>query len=609
MNKAMEIQKLENAIRNLVIQDFASNSYPNNSSSRMCKRAAIYIRKSRIEIGATHYSPERQEEQCRAYAKSQGWEIVAVLSDLDKSGRNAKRDGFLELLDLVRKQKVDVIVVPYLDRVYRNKFSLPKLLEFLNRHNVDLVSVNEGFNLNTLVGHLLVLVLGVINEWPLWTASTRTRSAKFARARSGITNASYRFGYCYGRCSRCNDPNGKDYCPLYGGPDRTQYDGNRLLMVPHPIEKYAVLYIVHLYHKGWSDRDIADHLNQNAFTLPTGQVVQFRTKGRPSSEKDKGCPPGPFSRDNIREIVTRLFYVGLVTYAESAPLEMKDDLEHPERIPGKKHHPRRPTQIFNGLHEAIYPYSLWEENQKIRLAKNRVPRNRNNPTRSYLLSNGVGFCWECYQHGMHNVKLRGSTSGNGKHSYRCATLHDGYKVRKKRPLEGVPADSFPILPAGATDFSQLVAAHSRHALPAADLESQAEDLIKKLVLSQEMRELIMAYYFSDNGMDDYIIKRRNVYLFMEQVKSQHRYGLIDEEELTRHLMDAQSQLRKYSFTAHPEAYKIRPLLEDFSSIWEKLTPPEKHNILKQVFSALYFDRHGRLVQYRAYSPFDKMIQG
>lgn len=128
---------------------------------------------------------------------------------------------------------------------------------------------------------------------------------------------------------------------------------------------------------------------------------------------------------------------------------------------------------------------------------------------------------------------------------------------------------------------------------------------------QQAFVLIKAVHFPGKWpkyLGDKLHNKSNVYLFMEQVKSQHRYGLIDEEELTRHLMDAQSQLQKYSFTAHPEAHKILPLLEDFSSIWEQLTPPEKHNILKQVFSALYFDRHGHLVQYRAHSPFDKMIK-
>jgi hypothetical protein len=109
-------------------------------------RVLIYIRKSVIVIGAVHYSPEEQERECRAYAERQGWEVVAVIYDLDETGRNADRDGFQEGLNLVRTGEIDIFLTMYVDRTYRNGFKFPIFIDFLDKYKVRLVSVNENFD-------------------------------------------------------------------------------------------------------------------------------------------------------------------------------------------------------------------------------------------------------------------------------------------------------------------------------------------------------------------------------------------------------------------------------------------------------------------------------
>ena len=250
------------------------------------RTGAIYVRKSVMEKHSTHYSPENQERICREYAVREGIEVVACFMDLDQSSRNAKRGKFQEMLTALRRQGIDVLIVAYSDRAYRNGFSFPKLLEYLDRYGVQFASVTEQFDTRTFHGRLIAIVLGVMAEWPIWTASMRGKGAKHRRAEDGLTNASFRFGYCDGLCSRCTDPNGYGYCPFFGCSDRAIYAGKRLIMVPHPIEQHAVRLMAHLYHAGWSDKEIANHLSNNLFELPDGQTVQFRTKGVPACEEN-----------------------------------------------------------------------------------------------------------------------------------------------------------------------------------------------------------------------------------------------------------------------------------------------------------------------------------
>ena len=579
----------------------------NGKQAKRKRRCIIYVRKSRIELGATHYSPKDQEQQCREYAKRQGWQAISVIVDLDETARHAKRDGFQELLGLIKDGQADIVLVPYIDRSYRNGFSFPKFLEFLDKHNARLVSVTEQFDTGTFHGRLIALVLGAMAEWPIWSASIRSRLAKHSRARDGVTNANYRFGYCNGLCSHCTDPNGPGYCPLVGGPDRAQYSGKRLIMVPHPIEHYAVILVVHHYHIYWSYRDIANYLNTHTFKLPDGRTVCFRTKGVPS-HGDNRYMPGKFSRDSIRDIVNSLFYVGYVTYAESAPLNMRDDLEHPERIPSKKHHPRHPDKVYKGVHEPLYPFELWMENQQIRSSKAHTPITAGKPTRTYMLSDGVGFCWECSQYGLRRAGLRGSTNGSGQHSYRCATLHDQYKKGTPAFPDATPLDVAGILPTSETNFSNLIERHVHPTLSAVELERQTEALLCKLTLTSEMMELVLAYYLSDDGMSEFIIKRRNLFLEMERALTQHALGLLDDNDLESCRDRVLIELDKLRPDNQPEAGEIIALLHDFPTLLSQMTPLEKRTILRDVFAGIYFDGQGKLREARPHAPFAHALE-
>src|SRR4051794_8625933 len=82
------------------------------------KRAAIYVRLSRYAGDDDRTtSPERQREECLAYAEAHGWEVVEVFEDLDvsggKGGARLDRPGLKRLrecfpdLDVVLFHKID----------------------------------------------------------------------------------------------------------------------------------------------------------------------------------------------------------------------------------------------------------------------------------------------------------------------------------------------------------------------------------------------------------------------------------------------------------------------------------------------------------------------
>lgn len=565
------------------------------------EKAAIYTRVSRIDPRHHGYSMDIQPDKAEEYARSKGWDIYAIFEDPARTGRNSRRPSLQRMIGDIRAGRVTIVVVHRLDRLYRNLESLLKFIRMIKTYKVRLVSVTEQIDTDNWWGRLVLYVLGALAEMYIWQASARTREAKLERVMNGLSNASFRFGYCNGLCSTCKDPNGKDYCPKYEGPDRVESQRGRI-PVPHPIEMHAVKFAAHLYSKGKSDLEIANDLNSHIFRLADESTVSFRTKGLPGQTQ-----PGPFSRDNIREIIRSPFYVGLVAHYPTRPLDMDDDVENPKRKPSQLplKNKRQPQILQQGQHQAIYAYELWEQNMQLRQSKGTAPATTNRPRREYLLS-GVGRCWVCMEKIGKQASLRGSTGNTGTQYYRCATIHD--KAKKGPKLEIL--DEF-VAEAGlevktTNDWDHLIESHSS-TLRADQLEEQIHISVKGLVIPNEWYETIMAYFLSDNGMADFERESYNLRQELNRLKDMYSDGFMTQAQFRDRATAITRELQLMQPSAKPEARNIVSFLRDFPTTWGKMTSREQRILLKVMFEAIYFDEKGNLRQTLTNAPFDSLL--
>jgi hypothetical protein len=130
--------------------------------------------------------------------------------------------------------------------------------------------------------------------------------------------------------------------------------------VPHPIEQHAIRLIAYSYHDHMSYKDISVLLNTHTFELPDGSKVQFRTKGVKNLRA-----PGKFTADAIHILIRNPFHAGYMAHDPTASLNMRDDIEHLERIKNTVDFHRTPIELHQGQHQPLYPVQIWEENQKI----------------------------------------------------------------------------------------------------------------------------------------------------------------------------------------------------------------------------------------------------
>lgn len=230
-------------------------------------RVAVYIRVSthmQVEDG---YSLSAQRERLKAFAYSQGWEIVEYYVDEGISAKDMERPELQRMLKGVRNNLFDVVLVYKLDRLTRSVIDLDKLLKIFSNHNVMFKSSTEVYDTTTATGRLFIRLVASMAQWERENLGERIRMGLQEKARDGkwTTNTA---------------PMGYDL------------DGKDALKINHS-EALIVKEIYSLYIKGTGMSKIARELNQKGI---------YSKKGK------------HWSQYTVRYVLTNPIYVGTMRY-------------------------------------------------------------------------------------------------------------------------------------------------------------------------------------------------------------------------------------------------------------------------------------------------------
>jgi site-specific DNA recombinase len=352
---------------------------------------AVGYRRVSMREQVDGFSLDAQANNIRQYAESQGWNFVELYTDAGISAKkDSHRPALEQLMTDAEAHRFDVVVVDKVDRFYRHLRGLLGALDQLNGWDIAFVSVQERLDFTTVWGKLTLTVLGTLAEIYIDNLRQETRKGKLQRARDGYWNGNIPYGYCYGLCSKCKDPNGEGYCPDFGKPDKS----SGKLLVLHPIDSKVVRLIYDWYlSEIESDGHIAKRL-QNYRLTDDGPIL--RTRGLPGQK-----PSGPIQKDSVRNMLTNIFYAGFVPYYGTPQKGEKTT--------------RRVKEIFSGKHPALVTVDEFEEVQKIRQTLGKTPLfHRPNQSRIYPLS-GLLHCSSCGR------AMRGSSARRGEYLYRDTT--------------------------------------------------------------------------------------------------------------------------------------------------------------------------------------------
>lgn len=124
-------------------------------------RCALYPRVSTEEQHINGLSLPAQRQALQEYAERMNYKIIGVYADEGISARKpvSKRPALLRLLEDVKRDKIDIILVTKLDRWFRNIKEYQITQEILDAHNCYWKTIFEDYDTSTANGQMVVNIM------------------------------------------------------------------------------------------------------------------------------------------------------------------------------------------------------------------------------------------------------------------------------------------------------------------------------------------------------------------------------------------------------------------------------------------------------------------
>ena len=225
---------------------------------------AIYARKSRITNKEDSISV--QFKQCAEYAKKelQLDDDFSFIEYEDKglSGYFSDRPDFQRMLRDVQDGKIRAIVCYKLDRVGRKTTDLLRLMDFLEKYNVDLLICSNGINIASGFSKIFIQIFAVIAEFERDTLTERITDNMMELAKDG-------------RWFSGNIPMGFTAHRVTTGSGKVKSACSYLVSIPE--EKKMVQRLYTLFRTNRSIQTTAKQMNLEGYRTPSGAEFNAST--------------------------------------------------------------------------------------------------------------------------------------------------------------------------------------------------------------------------------------------------------------------------------------------------------------------------------------------
>ena len=141
-------------------------------------KAVGYIRVSTSEQANEGISLDNQRHKIKTYAELKDFNLIEIIADEGRSGKNLKREGVQKLIRLVTSKKVDAVIVYKLDRLTRSTKDLLYLIEdVFIKSGITFCSLSESIDTTTAQGKFFLTITGAMNQMTRDQISENTQDA------------------------------------------------------------------------------------------------------------------------------------------------------------------------------------------------------------------------------------------------------------------------------------------------------------------------------------------------------------------------------------------------------------------------------------------------
>jgi len=190
-------------------------------------------------------SIDLQNKKINEYCLLNDFDLIDVYEDDGISGMSIdKRDGYKGMLDYMKENSVDGIVVWSLSRLGRRMKDVVEFMDYLKVNGIKFWSIKENLSNDDKIGSLIMNILSSINEFEVEVIRERIRDVKRNKKENGEV---------YGRM-------------MYG------FDNVNGKMVENKDEKRVISRIKNFRSRKWSWRKISNRLNDEGIKSKEGKI-------------------------------------------------------------------------------------------------------------------------------------------------------------------------------------------------------------------------------------------------------------------------------------------------------------------------------------------------
>ena len=513
---------------------------------------AIYARKSRITNKGDSIGV--QFKQCAEYAKRELYldEDYCFMEYEDKglSGYYSDRPDFQRMLHDIEMGKIRAIVCYKLDRIGRKTTDLLRLLDFLEKHKVDLLICSNNINTASGVSKIFIQIFAVVAEFERDTLTERITDNMMELAKDG-------------RWLGGNTPTGFTVRRVSTGAGKNKSAYSYLESIPEEKSMIQKLYAV--FAETRSIKKTADRMNALGFRTKIGSKFNSSTT-RLLLKNPIYCAADEKAYNYFLErggglcgdITDFDGSHGISAYNKTDQEKFEDadsTFISPKFVQLMSAKPISEWIISVGRHEGFISSRQWIDTQNM---LDSIAEKYNRPHRkTNALLAGLVYCPHCGKRLRVISESNRWTNGKPRFKYVCPGYRDG--KCKFRAVDGVLLDEFVV--------QQL-----------SHLSDEDNEYFEKL-LNQKAADI---FSFSQNEKELSDLKKKKGQLeaaIMGQVKNLREAdeGLKcfiqeDVKSLTDELSETETLLQKLEDSKRSQMYTIR----DIEEIKERLLSFEKY---------------------------------
>lgn len=211
----------------------------------MMKKVIGYVRVSSEIQKRKNNSIPLQKKKIKEYCSLNDFDLIDVYEDDGVSGMSIdKRNGFKSMVEFMKENKIDGIVVWSLSRLGRKMKDVVEFMDFLKSNNIGFFSIKENLSNDDKIGSLIMNILSSINEFEVEVIRERIKDVKRNKKENGEV---------YGRM-------------MYG------YDNVNGKMIENKEEKRIIRRVKNFRSRGWSWRKISNRLNDEGVKSKEGSI-------------------------------------------------------------------------------------------------------------------------------------------------------------------------------------------------------------------------------------------------------------------------------------------------------------------------------------------------